>query len=170
MKQLLNTKNLAIIGMLIALDIIFTRFWMIQTPQIRISLGFFAIALIGMLYGPIIGGIAAGLSDIIGWSIAPYAPFFPGFTLTAVLLGVIFGYFLHKPHTALGSYILSAASVTVICDTLLNTLWLSLLQNVPFISLLMTRAIKIGVMFILYVTVLPLVCERIKALVKTRVI
>ncbi|WP_069998328.1 folate family ECF transporter S component [Cellulosilyticum sp. I15G10I2] len=170
MKQHLRTKNIAIIGMLIALDIIFTRFWMIQTPQIRISLGFFAIAMIGMLYGPMIAGIAAGLSDIVGWFMHPYAPFFPGFTLTAIVTGVIFGYFLHKPHTPLRSYIFSAICVTLVCDTLLNTLWLSLIQNVPFISLIITRGIKIAVMFILYIAILPIVCEKIKLLVKTHVI
>ncbi len=170
MKQLLRTKNLAIIGMLIALDIIFTRFWMIQTPLIRISLGFFAIAMIGMLYGPVIAGIAAGISDILGWAMVPYAPFFPGFTLTAILSGVIFGYFLHKPHTTLRSYIFCALSVTVLCDTLLNTLWLSFLQNVPFVTLIVTRTIKIGIMFVLYVTVLPLICDKIKTLLKARII
>jgi len=170
MNQLFQTKNLAIIGMLIALDIIFTRFLAIQTAQIRISLGFFAIAIIGMLYGPAIAGIAAGMSDISGWVIAPNAPFFPGFTLSAVITGVLFGYFLHKPRVTMLSYILSALGLTIICDMLLNTLWLSILQHVPFLSMLFTRTIKIGVMAVLYITVLPLVCEKIRSLLRARLI
>jgi ECF transporter S component (folate family) len=170
MNQLFRTKTLATLGMLIALDIILTRFLAIQTPQIRISLGFLAIAVIGMLYGPVIAGIAAGMSDIIGWALAPFAPFFPGFTLTAIVTGVIFGYFLHKPQTLLRSYFFCALSLTVICDALLNTLWLSLTLNVPFASLLLTRGIKLGVMIVLYLTVLPLICEKVRTFYKARTI
>ena len=94
MEQKSNTKRLVVLAFLIALEIILTRFCSIQTPIVRIGFGFLPVAMMGILYGPIWAGIGYAIGDLLGMLIFPSAAYFPGFTLTAFLTGMIFGFFL----------------------------------------------------------------------------
>ena len=44
-----------------------------------------------MMYGPLSAGVAYALGDLLGMMIFPNGSYFPGFTLTAFLTGVIYG-------------------------------------------------------------------------------
>lgn len=84
MDKKFDTTQLVTLALLIAMEIILTRMLSIQTATIRLSLGFIPIAVIGMMYGPIWGGISAAIADLIGVFLFPVAgPPFLGFTLTA---------------------------------------------------------------------------------------
>ena len=89
-----NTKTLTLMGLLIALEIVLSRFLSINAWNIRIGFSFVPIAAAGMLLGPIPAGIVAAAADILGATLFPSGPFFPGFTLTAFLTGTLLGVFL----------------------------------------------------------------------------
>ena len=91
-----NVRKLVEISLLIALEIILTRFCSINTAILRIGFGFLPIAIIGMMYGPVSAGLAYVIGDILGMMIFPSGSFFPGFTLTAALTGAPYGVFLYK--------------------------------------------------------------------------
>ncbi|HOE57609.1 MAG TPA: folate family ECF transporter S component, partial [Bacillota bacterium] len=61
-----NTKTISFVGLLISMEIIFTRFLALQTPIIRIGFGFIPIAFSGIMFGPVIGGLTAAIADILG--------------------------------------------------------------------------------------------------------
>ena len=63
-----NTEKLVITAILIALEVILTRFVGISTPMLRISFGFLPMVIVAMYYGPIWGGGAYALADILGTS------------------------------------------------------------------------------------------------------
>lgn len=102
MKRTLSTRALVFAGLLIALEILLSRFVQIPVPGFevskdRISLGFLPIATGGMLYGPLGGGIIAALSDILRAILLPQGGAInPLFTVTATLRGVLYGMFLCK--------------------------------------------------------------------------
>lgn len=102
MKTKFSTKTLVFAGLLIAMEIILSRFVQIPIPffeisKDRISLGFLPVAAGGMLYGPVGGGIIAGLADIIRAILLPQGGAInPLYTFTALLRGVLYGAFLHK--------------------------------------------------------------------------
>ena len=75
-------------ALLIALDVILTRFLSIQTQFLRIGFGFLPVAVAGIAYGPFWGAVTGAVGDILGMIIYPPAEYFPGFTLTALLTGV----------------------------------------------------------------------------------
>ena len=83
-------------ALMIALAVIIDFFRIVFSNIMEISFSFLALALTGMLYGPLIGGVVGGVSDIIQYIVRPSGPFFPGFTLNNILSGVIFGLFLYK--------------------------------------------------------------------------
>ncbi len=102
MKTKFTTRNLVFAGLLIALEIILSRFIQIPIPffeisKDRISLGFLPVAVGGTLYGPVGGGIIAAVADIIRAIILPQGGAInPLYTLTAALRGVLYGAFLCK--------------------------------------------------------------------------
>lgn len=142
MNKKFDVKKLVQISLLITLQIILTRYCSIQTPIVRVSFGFIPVVVIAMLYGPVSCGIANGIADIIGVMLFPTGAFFPGFTLNAILAGVIYGVFLYnKPAT--WSRVLCAVSVISIFVNLgLGTYWLSILMGKGFIALLPARIFK----------------------------
>lgn len=91
-----SVKKLVEISLLIALEVILTRFCSINTATLRIGFGFLPIAIIAMMYGPLSAGVAYALGDLLGMMIFPSGSYFPGFTLTAFLTGVIYGLVLYR--------------------------------------------------------------------------
>ena len=106
-----NVKKLVEISLLIALEVILTRFCSIYTGILRIGFGFLPVAIIAMMYGPISAGVAYAIGDILGMMIFPSGSYFPGFTLTAFLTGVIYGVVLYKHPKTWGRIILATCLV-----------------------------------------------------------
>ena len=49
--------------------------------------------LIGMFFGPLAGGISGLVADLVGATVFPQGAFFPGFTISSMLWGIIPGVF-----------------------------------------------------------------------------
>lgn len=137
----MNTKMLVMASILIALNVILSRFLSINTLSIKIGFTFVTVFMAGYLYGPVMGAAVAALGDLLGAIMFPIAPFFPGFTLTAALNGALHGIMLHKKQSTL------RVGVTVGIEQLvlslwLNTYWIHVLNGTPFLPLLGTRAVQ----------------------------
>lgn len=100
-KKKISTKSLVAASLLTAISIILTRVLSIIIPiggvqALRIGFGNIPIMISGMLFGPLIGGLAGVTADLIGFMINPMGGvFFPGFTLSAALGGIVPGIFYH---------------------------------------------------------------------------
>lgn len=159
-----NTRVLVFMALFIAMDVILTRFLSVQTPIIRIGFGFIPIALAGMMFGPVVGGVTAALGDIVGMLVFPQGAYFPGFTFTQFLAGATFGLLLYKKPKSILRISIAAAIVVVVVDVLLNTVWISMITSTPYVALLPTRVTKL-----LMIPVEAVVCYAIwKALSMTR--
>lgn len=141
-----NSKMLTQLGLLIALQVILTRFLSIQTPIVRIGFGFLPIAIMGILFGPWIGGIGATISDLLGFVLFPSGTYFPGFTLTAFLTGFTYGALLYNKSKSPLRILSSTLIVCILLNLVLDTLWLSILMGKGYMALLPTRIIKSLVM------------------------
>lgn len=160
----MNTKMLVTAGILIALNIILSRFLSINAWNIKIGFTFVSVFAAAYFFGPLFGAIVAGVGDVIGAILFPSGPFFPGFTVTAVLTGLLYGVLLHKKQTPVR--VLAAVLISeLVLSLLLNTFWISILYGSPFLPLLATRAIQCLVMLpIEFVTILAIT----KVLVRVR--
>lgn len=98
----MKTRPMVFIAILVAIEVVLTRFFAIETPIIRVGFGFVPIALSAIIFGPIIGGITAATADVLGMLLFPKGVYFPGFTLSAFLTGLTYGLFLYnKPKSFL---------------------------------------------------------------------
>ena len=156
------TTRLVVMAFLIALEIILTRFCSINTPILRIGFGFLPVAMIGALYGPIWAAVGYAIGDILGMIIFPSGIFFPGFTVTAVLTGFVFGLFLHNKEKITWKTVLPASLIIILALNLcLDSLWLSIMYGDAFIALLPTRIFKCVVMLPIHLILIPLVWNRV---------
>lgn len=91
-----RTKRIIMLGLMMAMSIVLTRFLSITTLTVRIGFAFIPLVVVAIAYGPIYAGIMGALADVIGVALFPTGPYFPGFTLTAFMTGAIYGVFLYK--------------------------------------------------------------------------
>ena len=152
--RVITTHKLVIMAMLIALQVILSRFLSINLWNLKIGFGFLPIVISGILLGPLCTCLMSVVSDVIGAVLFPSGPFFPGFTVTAAVTGLIFGCLLYKKQDLL--HILAAVLLyELLCSLLMNTYWLSLLYGTPFAALLPPRIIQsvgtgIAQIFVIY--------------------
>jgi ECF transporter S component (folate family) len=146
--------------MMMAMEIVLTRFLAVQTPIMRLSLGFAPMAMLGMLYGPWAAGVAYALADLIGITTMSTGMYFPGFTLTAFLAGATYGLLLHKRFS--WWRVLAAAVIVVVLINLgLDTWWLTILTGLSgfdaYLAMVVSRLPRTVIMLTVQVGMLWLV-------------
>lgn len=149
-KYLKVTKMIAYLGMLTALEIVLSRFLSVNTWNMKIGFSFVPVVAAAILFGPLPAAVVGALGDFIGALLFPIAPYFPGYTATAFICGIVRGLFLHKKRGFGATVLLSAASATIchlILGLLLNTLWISITSGTAFIANLITRIPQCVILF-----------------------
>lgn len=91
-----KSKKIILSAMLLSILIVLSRFFSIKSSFLVISFSFIPMMLAGIYLGPKYSTIIAALGDLIGAILFPFGAYFPGFTITAGLMGFIYGVFLYK--------------------------------------------------------------------------
>ena len=107
-----SVKPLVYAGASVALAVLFSYVFAIQTIFVRITFGFLPIAIYGAMYGPMKAGLVAAGADFIGTALLGTSIFFPRFLVMI---------FIH-----LG----------------LNTLWLTIFYHKAASAIFLSRLIK----------------------------
>lgn len=95
--QFFSTKTLTSLSFLTAVSIILARIFglvipIVGFPALKINFSNIPLILAGISYGPIAGFLSGAIADIIGYMINPQGgAYFPGFTLSSALAGMIPG-------------------------------------------------------------------------------
>jgi riboflavin transporter len=145
--ELKSVSTISVAGMLVAVSVVLSFLKVVISSVLEISFAFLPLAAGGLLYGPVVGGIMGVLSDVLGYYIRPNGPFFPGFTLNALISGALYGLFLYKKPVTLKRVIIVSALIAILINLLLNSLWLSMMYGKAFVVLLTARIVKNVVMF-----------------------
>ena len=146
MPGLKNIRTLTIAALLVALSVVVGFFKLPISEVLEIRFSAVPIAVAGALLGPGIAAMVGALADIGGFIIMPTGPFFPGFTVSGIISGIIFGIFLHSRGSArvnIGRILTAVILNTVIVNMLLNSLWLTILYGKGgFIAVVSARIVK----------------------------
>lgn len=113
---------------------------------IEIRFGFIAIAVAGMLFGPVVAALSAAIGDILGTILFYGGSFFWGYTLSWILLGIAFGIFFYKEKISAPRMIGSMLFNTLIINLLLTTKWEEMMGFGTFEGLFMKRILLNAVM------------------------
>ena len=153
------------LALLVAIEVVLSRFLSIRTPVVRIGFGFVPVAVSGIMFGPF-GGLAVGLiGDLLGATLFPSGAFHPGFTLSAALGGLVYGLLLHQkngePKWSHSKFLVRVGiAVCINCFVLslgLNTVWLTQLYNKGYMVLMPPRIVKEAIMCVVQFGVINLV-------------
>ncbi len=165
MQTISKTKKLILSAMLLAITIVLSRFLSINTELLSIGFSFVSVMLSAIWLGPKYSAIISGLADLIGALLFPFGTFFIGFTISAILKGLIYGLILYKKGQELSDrellirLIISSIIVIIFVNILLNAVWLNIMYDKAFITILSLRTIAQFIM-------LPIQVLTVYALIK----
>lgn len=133
-----HTAVLTTSALLVAMSVILGWFKVPVTNLIEIRFQMLPIAVGGMLFGPAVGGVMGAMEDVLSYIVRPTGPFFPGFSISAAVGGVIFGLMLREKPTVLRIF-LTEAVYTAVVSICLNNIWLSILYGNAFLPVMIAR-------------------------------
>lgn len=151
-KELSSPLSLAVCAMLLAISLVLSYFGNVSitfmgTNVIKLSFAVIPIAAAAMLYGPVPAAIIGGLSDIIGFMMMPMGAFIPGFTISMILTGIIYGIAFYRRKVSAAGIAVSTLVVAVVINLLLGTLWFVLFYGFQLRHALFVRGIKELIMY-----------------------
>jgi ECF transporter S component (folate family) len=142
---------MAYAGVLIALQIVLGNLVQIAFVEKQMNLGFLPIAVAGYLLGPVGGVVVATLGDILGTLLFGTGAYFPGFTVTALIVGFLYGWMMcpryqrwlrravPTPYLELAIRAFLSASLAAVVYILLNSYWLTFLYAKGYVVFLLGR-------------------------------
>ena len=168
-----RTKMIISIAIMVACQVVLERVLAINTMVVKIGFGFVPLVIVAILYGSWWAAVAGALADIIGTFAVPIGPYFPGFTVTAFLAGMIYGLYLKNldkidMKKAIIRSILAAVTVSVVISLVLNTAMIAIVFNYGVMVLLPSRAIQAGEMIVVQSILIPLFCRNICRMLRTK--
>lgn len=137
-----------------ALTILFTYVFAIQTTFIRIDFAFIPVAVYAFVWGAKKAAVMAMLADIIGSNLFMPGLYFPGFTLSAAVSAFIYGRFLYKREITFKRLFIMNALVFIITDCILNNIWLTLMYHDAATAFYAIRLVKSSVLTFLKAAIL----------------
>ncbi len=143
-----KTQQIVFMAVLIAINIILSRFLSISAWNLKIGFSFVPVAIAALYLGTWQAGAVAAIGDFLGANLFPIASYYPGFTLSAFLTGIFYGLFLRQKPSFVNIFC-SVLLSELICSLLLNSLWISILSGSPYLALLLPRLFQAGVMIII---------------------
>lgn len=154
-----ETRKITFAALFIAIDVIlkvYLTFFLFGTTKFGFS--FIPAVVSSASLGPLWGGITGGLADLLGYFIKQDGTYFPGFTASAIIKGLLYGLFLFKKPKSIKSIVQAVLSAMILVDLGLNSLWINMLYGTKisavFISKLATlplfAIIQILILYILF--------------------
>lgn len=153
-----QTKIVTLMGILIASEIVLSRFASISAWNIKVGFGFVPIVIAAMFLGPVKAGIIGAVSDFMGAILFPIGAYFPGFTLTALCTGIFYGIFLYNKESLFRIVVVVGIN-QLILSLFVNTLWISVLYGSPYWPLFMTRIFQSMVLIPVQIVIINIISK-----------
>ena len=145
-KSLSNVRILCTCGILSALFVVLYAVKLPLSPNLRITFTFIPLAVTGWLFGPVPATLVGLVGDVIGCMLFPMGAYFPGFTLSTMLSGFIFGVFLYEADIAelksIILIILSKLCISLFINIFMNSFWLSIITKSGYYFHLVDHSVK----------------------------
>lgn len=152
-KSLKDVRSLVTIAILLSFVMV-CKFIPIPSGfgALGITFGFLFLAIACMIYGPVPALIIGLLSDIIGFIIKPTGPFFPGYTLDAILSCFMYALCFYKTHITFTKVLVARTFVNIFINGFCGSLWSKIMYNYTwdqFMTNMLLTAIPKNVAYLL---------------------
>lgn len=122
-----SLRTLVFAGLIVAAGVILNIPKIPVAANLHISAAFLALIPGAAVFGPLVGLCAGAAFDVVGFFISGGGPFFPGYTLSAMLELFIYGLFLYRGRITVLRIFLARLSVNLGIHVLLGSLWTTML-------------------------------------------
>ena len=146
--ELRNVRVLAFAGLIAALAMILECFPVyLLGPSLKIYFSFLVISLGCRYYGPVVGMMVGAIVDTLGFLLSGYGePYFPGYLITAMLSGLIYGVMLYRQKPTLPRIIITRLIINYGSNVLLGSVWKAMLYGKGYLYYLTSGAVKNTIM------------------------
>lgn len=141
-RELKQVRTITVCAMLAAIGVILGSLTIYITDTVRIGFSGIPNMLAAYLFGPVAGGVFAGVLDILKYLVKPMGPFMPALTLIVALKGLLYGCAFYKKPISFWRVLAIQLVVAIVCNLLLNTWALSLLYGKAFMAMLIPRIMR----------------------------
>lgn len=141
-RELKSVRNITLLGMLGAISIVLGYYTIMPIEILKITFNFLPNEFVFYLFGPVVGAVYGVAIDILTFFIKPQGPFFYGFTVSAMLTGLIYGFALYKKPFSLKKIIVAKLIHMIIISVILNSYWLTILYGYRFTAIIPIRLLK----------------------------
>ena len=152
-----KTRDLVYASLFLAVAVLLSFLSIYLSPTLKVSLAPCIVIFAGAYLGPVKGALVGGLSDILVLLIkALPGAYFPGFTLTMAIYGLLGGLLLRSSRTRPGilQTVGGTCVIQAVCSLFVNTAWLTMLTGTPYSVLLLSRIPLTIVSGIFYIVIL----------------
>ena len=129
--QLKNVRMLTLAGIITAASIVLESFpiYLLGT-SLKIYFSFLVISLGCYVYGPAVGILVGFANDTLGFLISSFGePYFPGYLITAMLSGLIYGTLLYRQRITVLRLVVVRLVINYGSNVLLGSVWKAMLYG-----------------------------------------
>lgn len=123
-----STVKLTYAALLTALQVVLGNITQIPFIGKQFNFGFLPVIVAGALLGAPWAALVGTLGDLIGAHLFPQGAYFPGFTLTSALVGLVYGLMILGGKTT-WLQVIAAILAGAVLNLVLNSYWLSILYG-----------------------------------------
>lgn len=145
-KQYTFLHIIAIVGVLIAVDLALSTLYIPVAENLRIKFDFLSRAVIGMVGGPFLALSSGMIADLLGFVLHPSGPFFPGYTLSAMLGSLVYALFFYRSKINIIRIVLAKLTVNLFINVMLGSVWSMIIGQHGYIYYLSKSIIKNSLM------------------------
>lgn len=142
--QLKNVRMLTLAGIITAASIVLESFpiYLLGT-SLKIYFSFLVISLGCYVYGPAVGILVGFANDTLGFLISSFGePYFPGYLITAMLSGLIYGSLLYRQRITVLRLVVVRLVINYGSNVLLGSVWKAMLYGKGYYYYFTTGLVK----------------------------
>lgn len=126
-----HPRALCLAGIVCAMAIILKSFPIyLVGPTLKIYFSFVFVSIGCAVYGPIVGMMAGAVVDTLGFVFSGYGePYFPGYLLSAILSGFVYGVMLYDKRVTVSRLLLTKLIINYGLNVLLGSVWKAMLYG-----------------------------------------
>ena len=158
--ELKNIRTLAVVSMLLAVSVVIGAYARIPIPFVQnlyIMFDFLPNALAAAIGGPVIALIYGFAGDIISYLMNPWGAYFPGYTLSLMLVMLVFSLFFYRRKISIWRIVVSKLLYNAFINVLLGSLWSAMQFEKGYLVYFWSSLTKNSILFPIEVFMLMIV-------------
>ena len=131
LRSLRNLRMLSVAALLLAVQTVLGAFFIpVMGGAVRVQFTFLSASLAGLVCGPLVAPLYGVAGDLLGFFLFPKGdPFFPGYTLSAVLAAMLYALWLYRARISVLRLALCRGSVNIFVNAMVGSVWRTMLYG-----------------------------------------